>query len=233
MEPTTTPVKPRPRKQPQAEPTGAQARAINPLVVPDGTMGTPVTAALVRRLAESADGHRDGKTHWVVTSPDDPTTEKLQSFPSLAAAKTYRDQQNAAGGNFDVFGPFQTPRDPAKLPRGHKKSVKKVTVELEDEAGGKYTAVIDGDKSDALFWSSSSIDKFAVPYYVGVADVEFGMKVRDDFDRADVYMMVHLPDTTYTTSFIEKKQQQDPADPADDAADDPGPGLTYRQLTPP
>jgi hypothetical protein len=226
-----THTKPRSRTESQEEPPTAQAQAVDPHAALDGTTTVAVSAALARRLAETADGHRDGKEHWVVTSPTDPTTTKLRSFESRTDAEMYRDLENAAGGSFGVFGPYQTPRDPVTRQTGLKVSVKKVTVELEDEAGTKYTAVIEGDQYDALFWSRSSVDKFAVPYYVGVADVEFGMKVRDDFSVADVFMMAHMPDTTYATSFLQKKTPADPTTPSGVGENDPGKGLEFRLLT--
>jgi hypothetical protein len=192
----------------------------------------PISAELARRLAESADGHRDGRPRFVVTNPEEPATDRLRSFESKAEALEYQAQENAKGeGTFRVFGPFQTPRDTPADATGHKIMVKKVTVELEQD-GKQYVAEIEGDKYDAIFWSSSAVDKFAVPYYVSVVDVDFGAKVRADFGAPDVFMMVHLPDTVYTTTFLRRKLPADSTPSNGGSGDDPGPGLQLEMLSP-
>ena len=164
----------------------------------------PMSAALLRRLAETADGSRDNQSRWVVASYPEPTDGKLKSFSSEDQAKAYCKELNDAGGDYGVFGPYATSPGVGTNATGHKMRVKRVAVVVDDGNGGELVNELPGDQYDALFWSASALDKFAVPYYVSMAGLAFGNKVSSDFGQERVYMMAHLPDTLYQTAFIKK-----------------------------
>lgn len=51
---------------------------------------------------------------------------------------------------------------------------------------------------DALFFSPSAVEKFALPYYERIFGPEFAARVRDEFAAADVQAMAHYPWSEYS-----------------------------------
>src|SRR5262245_14505889 len=123
---------------------------------------SPLSASILRRVAEAADGFRDGKPHWFVVTLEAP--HKAVPFDSAAAART---GQKKMGAGTVVLGPYVTQPEPRpkKLAARKKAKAKKVArIEIYYE-GVKKPVVIDPSKADAIFLGASALDKFAYPYY--------------------------------------------------------------------
>jgi uncharacterized membrane protein len=168
----------------------------------------PLTAALLRRLGEAADGYRTGRPIYVVACHDDPRDD-LRVFEREADALEHLAR---AGGRFGMFGPFATPAagsapaGPARqaaaallAPDGSAPAgeVIEVTLSLRDQAGAERTIRLDGREHDALFWSLSAVDKFAVPYYAGTDGAEYAVEMRRRVLQAPVCATTHLPRSEY------------------------------------
>jgi hypothetical protein len=168
----------------------------------------PLTAALLRRLGEAADGYRTGRPIYVVACYDDPRDD-LRVFEREADALEHLAR---AGGRFGMFGPFATPaagsasgqrvREAAAaldVPDGSAPAgeVVEVVLSLRDDAGAERTIRLDGREHDALFWSMSAIDKFAVPYYAGTDGAEYAAEMRRRAMQGPVCAVTHLPRSEY------------------------------------
>ena len=162
----------------------------------------PLSAALLRRLGEAADGFRTGRPIYVVACYDDPR-EDLRVFECEADALEHLTR---AGDRFGMFGPFATPadrsvsggplREVAVTPGTRSVragEVAEVAVTIRAESGEERTVRLDGREHDALFWTASAIDKFAVPYYAHVQGAEFAAELRRRVMAGPVCAIVHLP----------------------------------------
>lgn len=158
--------------------------------------------ALVRRIAEAADGFRTGKDIFFVVDPGEGGTGgRVGVFHDRTDALVAADGTEGAR----AFGPFRTPRD--RRPDGNEipeSAIRKVTVEYAD-GSTREVCVRPEDETpdrpavDALFFSISAFDKFVVPYYSLVQGARQAQERRKDFlerwGRAEdpVYMWCHLP----------------------------------------
>jgi hypothetical protein len=156
--------------------------------------GPRISAALLARLAEAADGHRTGAEIWFVgqLKPDffkaghkirGPYASKEIAFasdPSLFAA-------NPANDTHKIFGPFLTT---SEVTGTKVNQIKRVILVLQDDR----EICLDGAKYDCVFWSLSAYDKFVVPYYVQVGTLDEAEEVRDKF-RLDTSTVAgtHIP----------------------------------------
>jgi len=181
----------------------------------------PLTAALLRRLGEAADGYRTGRPVYVVACYDDPR-DALRVFEREADALEHLAR---AGDRFGMFGPFATPVDGSAsgVPVGEAGAsleardgsapageVVEVVLSLRDDAGAETTIRLDGREHDALFWSMSAIDKFAVPYYTRTDGPEYAAEMRRRAMRAQGTAVAHMPRSEYIS--------QEPGLDGDDAA---------------
>jgi hypothetical protein len=111
-------------------------------------MDKAVTAMMLRRVAEAADGIRTGEQVWFVVSYVFPhellPNNDLWYFSSQAAAEAAVLRR---GGEYGVFGPYKTP--------GPSVATVPVTVRGEKVA----------DDVDLLVLSLPAFDKFVAPYY--------------------------------------------------------------------
>lgn len=134
----------------------------------------PKSASLVRRLAEAADGYRDGKPRWVVIHRrGDRGHHKVLGVFMTSDEANFEAQR--AGPEFAVFGPFVTFDDPPNESLGGPKDVVEVTVRQRD---GKVIR-IDADSVDAIFWTLSAFDKFIVPYLAEVDGAAYAAEQRE------------------------------------------------------
>ena len=143
------------------------------------------SAALWRRIAEAADGYRDGKDQWVVIDTTFP--HRVQGvFPSLEAADSARKRaiDSTGGAPYETFGPFRTKDDPEFL--GDTDPVDSVVVYRRSGKNESY----DGTKYDAVFWGLPAFDKFIAPYLTGVSGVREAAKQREAY-RAGKSTLVH------------------------------------------
>ncbi|HEU4452328.1 MAG TPA: hypothetical protein VFR81_04680, partial [Longimicrobium sp.] len=84
-------------------------------------------------------------------------------------------------------------------PAASAEEVVEVTMTLRDEAGEERTIRLDGREHDALFWTASAIDKFAVPYYARTDGAEYAARMRRKVMAAPVCGLVHLPKSAWMT----------------------------------
>ena len=131
---------------------------------------SPLSAPLLRRLAEAADGYRTGKAVYVVASVRAPYTVRgvfeADSQATIEARK--------AGPSYSVFGPYVTPRDEFKEAPAE---ILDITVKIQT-AKGPVSVTVNPKEYDAMFWSVAAVDKFLVPYYAGVAGANRAVQVR-------------------------------------------------------
>ncbi len=173
-----------------------------------------VTAALARRLAEAADGYRNiGEVNFLARyEPDnDKFFDLSEGYPEQYQNSKHpnlreHDQKKVEklGGEYDWFGPYDT-KD-SKVP---KVVIKRIEVILEDpnEEGKEKIVVIetlptdseDPNKQpfDAMFWSLSALEKFAVPYYARLHGGKYADQVVTDFTADDFFLTAHRPGTEY------------------------------------
>lgn len=133
----------------------------------------PLSAPLLRRLAEAADGYRTGKAVYVVASMRAPYDVR-GVFEADSAATI---EARKAGPSYRVFGPYVTPRDEFKVAPAQ---ILDITVRVQT-AKGPVTMTVDPKEYDAMFWSLGAVDKFLVPYYAGVSGPERAVQVHQDY----------------------------------------------------
>lgn len=133
-------------------------------------------ASLVRRLAEAADGYRDGRDHWVVAS----RKAYKGNHRVIGVFDTFQEADFAArrqGSDYGAFGPYRTPVEEFLVKTGRR--VREVIVVYVDGEKKNYSA----DSVDALFWGLSAFDKFIVPYLASVASAEYAAEQRELYRR--------------------------------------------------
>ena len=146
------------------------------------------SAAVLARVAEAADGFRDGKTYYFVVNAASPRTVEWRSTRPEAeavASTLQQGSQTGAGARWVVVGPCSTPEDVVKQPNGIW-TVCTVSVEERDAAGNvvrTYDRVWrNGESSmDALFFNVSAMDKFLFPYYTAVYGAHIAADMRARF----------------------------------------------------
>lgn len=108
-----------------------------------------LTAAILRRVAEAADGHRTGEPIWVSIDAS-----------NLTQVAVFTDEESArlsVGDRMMVFGPFLHETDTS--------AVEAVSLTVRNPDGSERTIELD-ESTDAIFFTSSAVEKFMVPYYV-------------------------------------------------------------------
>ena len=133
----------------------------------------PKSSSLIRRLAEAADGYRDGRPKWVVAhrkGNDKRHHDVLGVFSSPEEAKM---AVTRGGEGYDIFGPFVTPEDDYRIPESDR--VAEVIVVYRNGVRKSY----DGDSVDAVFWGLPAFDKFIVPYLSSVSSAEHAREQRE------------------------------------------------------
>lgn len=131
------------------------------------------SASLLRRLAEAADGFRDGKPRYVVAH-----RKGQHGHHEVRGVFRTPEQANFAarmgGDGYAVFGPFVTlddPPDESSSPM----DVVEVTIRQRDGVVKRYSA----DSVDAVFWSLAAFDKFIAPYLASVDGVRYAAEQRE------------------------------------------------------
>jgi len=147
-----------------------------------------ISAKLVRRLAAAAEGFRDGREIFFMA--------RFEAEPDgdfdLDGPYT-RDQLDTlrVPQGFGIFGPYQTADCSDDISRT---PVKKITIELH----GGETFSFEGTRFDALFWSVSALEKFAIPHYTSVRGVDKAQHILRRFVETDVFLLAHDPNTEET-----------------------------------
>jgi hypothetical protein len=159
---------------------------------------------LLKRLAEAVDGHRHGRTVYIVAR-NDSLAEVVGVFENRVQAV---DDARRRGSTYGVFGGYKyvPPPSPLPQPRGHdfpeivlggcihdgKRSAWRaicpqdvlplssvdslsLVVRLKDGTTRRWDL---GTSTDAVFLSQAAIDKFAIPYYARILGVEAAAAMR-------------------------------------------------------
>lgn len=156
----------------------------------------PPSATLLKRLAEAVDGHRTGATVYLVAELRPPhDVIGIYEREADALARVGAVEPSIVGS----FGPYQTDRDPGAqlgwfakcvhyqssmrpiicpgrpvLPFADVDTVT-ITVRMKD---GSTQVIPVPTGADAVFFTLSAIDKFAIPYYVRVMGLEEAARMR-------------------------------------------------------
>lgn len=170
------------------------------------TTQKPISAALARRLAEAADGYRNiGEVNFLARY--EPDKVKLFDLSRAYPAKHTNpgdldpeDRMKLNHPDYDWFGPYDT-KD-SVVP---KLTITRIVVWVMGEGEEERPIEIptrpspDPEKKpfDALFWSLSAVEKFAVPYYARLHGGKYADQVVTDFIADDFFLTGHRPGTEY------------------------------------
>ncbi len=160
-----------------------------------------LSAGLMRRIAEAADGNRTGRLLYFVVTTRAPYYDVLAAFPNDSAAREF---QSTHPGT-KVVGPSYAPPDPEQpeptvLTSGcyHDRTLTRyicgdttrvialrvsqvkeiiITVVALDTANSRTTRY-SPDHADAFFFTLSAVDKFVIPYYQWVYGAEYAADLR-------------------------------------------------------
>lgn len=153
------------------------------------------SSTLLSRLAEAVDGNRKGKAVVFVAEywyhPKEKGHEVHGPFETCKEAAKFREDElkDEKGMKYGIFGPFWTRWSPSGSTSSRKGSpvVEKVVVHLT----GGQTIDLDPKDVDAVFWSPAAVEKFVIPYYVGIGTVQEGVTILDALNSGVV--LVHRP----------------------------------------
>ncbi|MEO6057404.1 MAG: hypothetical protein ABIQ49_11235 [Gemmatimonadales bacterium] len=173
---------------------GTTSSPIPPAPGPPTATSVPaaVPASLLRRVAEAADGLRDGNEWYVVADRAFPHAI-LGVFPTSAAAVD--SVARAAGTEWEVFGPFKTTENPP-YEAAHADDVIEVIVVTSQ--GQKH---YDGTRIDAIFWGLTAFDKFVAPYLTAVGGVRYAAEQRELYRQGKSPLANSKAIPHYRTSF--------------------------------
>ncbi len=160
-------------------------------MVPKSRSEPALPASLLLRVAEAADGFRDGLPHWFVVRRKDP--HSVTPFDSESAAATALKKAGAA--KFVIMGPFVTPPDAGVAGRKKKaKKKKKIRSILIYYEGSTKPNEVDLSTVDAIFLTESAMDKFVYPYYSRIRGVTDTAKMRGKRSmESDDPVVFHTP----------------------------------------
>jgi len=136
---------------------------------------TRLSASLLRRLGEAADGYRDGADQYVVAAREFPH-KVAGAFQTRAEADAIAAARSSDSVHYGVFGPYRTMPD--SLATGPE-DVVSVTVKTKNGKETTYSA----DSVDALFWSLAAFDKFIAPNLTAVAGPLYAAEQRERYRR--------------------------------------------------
>jgi hypothetical protein len=141
--------------------------------------GSPPSGSLMRRLAEAADGYRDGRPKWVVADRKGNDKRYHKVLGVFSTAEEAESVASRGGPEYEKFGPFLTEKEDYKVPEGER--VAEVIVVYVDGTRKRF----DGDSVDALFWGLPAFDKFIVPYLSFISSADYAKEQRDFYRLND------------------------------------------------
>lgn len=143
---------------------------------PLGGGADPEPASLLRRVAEAADGFRDGGDKYVVADRKFPHDVLLVAGSLDEANDSLSRSRTPPNSDYRVYGPFRTFPDSDYV---HRDEVDSVWVWTASGARKSY----DGKQYDALFWGMAAFDKFVTPYLTQVYGAKFAAEQRELYLR--------------------------------------------------
>jgi hypothetical protein len=167
----------------------------------------PISVALARALAEAADGFPGLKVAYFVaryiSSKDSRAFHIRGPFTSWDEAREL--WECVWSGECGFFGPFDT--TDAIVPVGVRADY--VLVHLEDGTEIPFTNGV----VDALFFSASAVEKFALPYYERIFGPDYAYEVMEQFRYNSAQVMAHFPWSEYTDPPKPPMEPPHPAEP--------------------
>lgn len=132
------------------------------------------TAQELRLMAEAADGMRGEDLVLISKNRDDGSGVVLDVIPE-------KDLDSA------LHKELLKCRTDLKV--GNPPTIEHIKIKAKDNQ--KEESLL--DRCDALFWTESAVEKFVIPYYVGVLGLHSTVEVWRAFDDPKVYALAHLP----------------------------------------
>ena len=186
----------------------------------------PMSSALVRRLAEAADGYRNRGPVYFLARRNPPKESPRNFGISKGYKEPYEEKDReklhkkdrekldkVKGGEFEWFGPYVTDED-----RKPTVKITKIVIHVKVPDPQDPTKTIDLTKDiqtefsnedeaaeepfDAMFWSISALEKFAFGYYAqmngGAYIDEMMTRFTEVKDTKDgMFLLAHRPGTEY------------------------------------
>lgn len=150
-----------------------------------------IPASLLKRVAEAADGYRNGEEIWCVAALKFP--HDLEVFQDSLSAENFK---NSNKSTHEIFGPFTSGKPPSKQ-KNLRNDIKDITITLIKNGRPKKIS-IDSNKIDCLFWSEAAFDKFVFPYYAQLYGVEHAAKIRKEtLANTDTIIFGHTDGTRW------------------------------------
>jgi hypothetical protein len=151
------------------------------------------SSTLLSRLAEAVDGNRKAAPVVYIAEhfyhPLQKGHEVHGPFDNCEKARKVRaeDFKDPDGKKYGIFGPFWTAKaTPGTISKdGKGPRVQKVVVHLDN----RRTITLMPDDADAVFWSRAAIEKFVIPYYVGIGSLTEGSTIL----ASEGVALVHRP----------------------------------------
>jgi hypothetical protein len=137
------------------------------------------SASLLRRLAEAADGFRDGQPKFVVAAVEFPH-RVLGLFGDSLAADSLAQDSSSGSFHFKAFGPYRTVLEP-----GVDSLLDNVDSVVVYHTGGGMN-VYQGEEFDALFWGMPAFDKFVAPYLTEVSGATYADSIRELYKTGEL-----------------------------------------------
>jgi hypothetical protein len=193
------------------------------------------SSTLLSRLAEAVDGNRNAEPVVYIAEhfyhPLEKGHEVHGPFKDCETACTVRKEEfkDPEGKKYGIFGPFWTSKATsgtiAKDGKGPR--VKKVVVHLDN----RQTITLKPDDADAVFWSRAAVEKFVIPYYVGIGSLTEGTTILDSKGVA----LVHRPGSEWRTETSRilidgKPLEKDPGIGTVVICVDPSEGSKYEEI---
>ncbi len=173
---------------------------VRPVRLEASLFSAAITPALTRRLAEAALSLTGTGELYVLAryepsgSDEDPYDITLFAGP-LGLVEALAEMNRLGPSLYGVFGPFTIPPMASVVPQA---TVDEVGAIVTMPDGSRLELLgTSGSGHDTLFWTISSVRKFAVPYYTQLYSPEFAIRVLEKFESATVPLMVHMPWSEY------------------------------------
>lgn len=136
-----------------------------------------LTAPLAKRLAEAADGFRDGKYHYFVSQLNtdqysDFNMQNVSGDTDDGASSAADDLLGQLGSSYYKFGPYKTDND-SSSPLLNYNSIELTLTKVNIDP----IVICITSEIDAIVFSLSAFDKFFLPYYTRL----YGADVAADY----------------------------------------------------